>query len=179
MEGGQRGARLVEQTVLYSNRMRGTRTQRARPENIRMRLTYERQIVMGVYTTTMGHRQKDSVKFRIRSEHWDAVICEGAIQHARDSIAERLQPGHRRGIKTFAIVAVAEALHQNRAPVNHHTVSALLDVFGLECSRVWLNKTLRAAGWVPIQAWEMPDDAPGFKLTNWQPDGHQDRNFKL
>lgn len=144
-----------------------------------MRITFERQVVTGHYVTTKARQRKYVLMDITIRDNWNATVCENAIQQVRERIVERLQPGRRRGHKTFAIVAVAEALRQNRAPVNHHTVSALLDVFGLSCSRVWLNKTLRAAGWVPIQGWEMPEDAPGFKMTNWQPDGYQSRNFKL
>ena len=169
--GGQHGARLVSQVVRYSPPKRGTKDRMRQHECIRMRLTYERQLVEGRYITAQGHRERHSVRERVRVDHWDAVVCEDAIRAVRRRIAQRLRPGRRMGLKTHAVVAVAESLTQHRAPVNHHTASAVLSVFGLSCSRVWFNRTLRAAGWVPIQSFEMPKDAPAFNLVNWQFDG--------
>ena len=150
LAGGQHGARLVNQTVRYLEPQRGTKARMRQHECIRMRLTYERQVVMGQYITAQGHRERHSVRERILTVHWDAVICENAIRAVRRRVAQRLRPGRRRGLKTFAIVAVAEALHEHKAPVNHYTASALLGVFGMTCSRVWFNRNLRAAGWLPV-----------------------------
>ena len=171
LAGGQHGARLVSQTVRYLEPKRATKARRRQPECIRMRLTYERQLIEGHYITAQGHRERDSVRFRVRVDHWDAVVCEDAIRAARRRVAQRLRPGHRMRLKTFAVVAVAEALAQHRAPVNHHTASAVLTLFDLSCSRVWFNRTLRAAGWAPIQYFEMPKGAPAFNLVNWQSTG--------
>ena len=171
LAGGQHGARLVSQTVRYLEPQRATKDRSRQPECIRMRLTFERQLIEGHYITAQGHRERHSVRNRLRVDHWDAVVCEDAIRAVRRRIAQRLRPGRRMRLKTHAVVAVAEALTQHRAPVNHHTASAVLEVFGLSCSRVWFNRTLRAAGWVPIQGCEMPKAAPRFNLVNWQFDG--------
>lgn len=171
LAGGQHGARLVDRTVLYSKPHRRTRTKRRQSECIRMRITFERQVVMGHYETTQGHREPDSIRNRIIHAHWDATVCEDAIRHARERITRRKSQGPHLGLKSFAIVAVANALQEHNAPVNHHTATALLEVFELSCSRMWFNQTLRKAGWVPIRADEMPNNAPGFNMVNWRPDG--------
>jgi len=169
--GGQCGLSLVSQVVQYSEPRRGSAARVRQSECIRMRLTYERQVIMGRYLTAQGHRERGSVRERTLTVHWDAVICEAAIQHVRRRFAQWKRPGQRRGMKGRLIPVVAEALRQNHAPVNHYTAKAILGVFGVTCSRVWFNRALRAAGWVPIQPWEMPKGTPGYQITNWQRDG--------
>jgi len=147
--GGQCGLSLVSQVVQYSEPRRGSAARVRQSECIRMRLTYERQVIMGRYLTAQGHRERGSVRERTLTVHWDAVICEAAIQHVRRRFAQWKRPGQRRGMKGRLI----------------------LGVFGVTCSRVWFNRALRAAGWVPIQPWEMPKGTPGYQITNWQRDG--------
>jgi len=168
LAGGQHGAKLVDHEIQYMGPARGTSTKSRQPECIRMRLVFERQVVMGQYITSKARDRKYILVNHIIRANWDATVCEDAIRHARKRITNRKRRGPVRGIVRDAILAVSEALAQHRGPVNHHTVSAMLDVFDLSCSRVFFNRVLKSAGWVPIKSVEMPDDAPRFNLVHWQ-----------
>jgi len=124
---------------------------------------------MGRYLSVVGHREPGSIAERTFEVHWDAVIChEALVRFRRRVAAKRRAPWPaRRNLKAHAVVAAAEALAEGRAPVNAHTVGALLDTVDLTVSRWYLNRTLRGAGWRPMVYHEYPKAAPGFPLTNW------------
>jgi hypothetical protein len=169
LTGGQHGLAIVERLVEYQPRAKATASRPRRHECIRMRLVYERQVVMGRYLSVQGHREPGSVGVRTLRSHWDATVCEDAIRYARRRVAQRLRPGRRMGLKTHAVLAVAEGLRAYGAPVNHHVASEVLKVLGLSCSKEWFARTLRANGWRPLGRDEYPRDAPGHCVTNWLP----------
>ncbi len=107
---------------------------------------------MGKYISTIGHRVPGSIGERTVIHHWDAVICNGALVRFRRRLAAKRRQAweHRRDIKRFAVVVAAEALNEWLAPVNAHTIGALLDLEGMTISRWYLNRTLKDAGWLPV-----------------------------
>lgn len=106
---------------------------------------------MGRYISVTGHREPGSIRERTVIRHWDAVICNGALVRFRRRMAGKKRQAweNRRDIKRWAVVVAAEALNEWYAPVNAHTIGAMLDTEGMTVSRWYLNRALKDAGWLP------------------------------
>jgi len=155
--------------VVHVASVRPSRTRRRTWEHLRIRLTFQRSVVMGRYISVIGHREPGSIAERNLEVHWDAVICHDALVRFRRRVAaKRKQPWPaRRTFKRHVVVVAAEALAGGRAPVNAYTVAALLATEELTVSRWYLNLTLKGAGWRPLGAWEYPKAAIGYPIHNW------------
>ena len=160
---------LQNTVVLHVDGRRGTGSRPRTWEHIRLRMTFQRKVMMGRYISVTGHRSPGSIQERTIIRYWDAVICHSALVRFRRRMAgKKRQPwDKRRDIKRWAVVVAAECLAEGYAPVNAHTIEALLGIEGMAVSRWYLNRSLSDAGWRHISGYETPKGAPGFPLTNW------------
>jgi hypothetical protein len=132
-----------------------------------MRLTFERQIESGKYLTTTGLRQKSSVRRRVATLRWDATIPAPAIKAFRRSFTSKNRRGRRVGMKRHLVLKAAELLAANRAPVNKHTIGALMALVDMTAADFYIRDNLQKAGWRRLWSHEYPDDAPGYGIANW------------